>query len=443
MNSERSTASEGRGKGRVYFGWWVSIAGFFNMVVSSGPTFQASSVLFKAVEDEFGWSRALISGVASFGRFGGAMLGPVEGFLTDRFGSGKMVLIGFLMGGAGLMAFSQIQGPLQYYFAFFLLSLGFSVGGFTPSMTAVNSWMVRRRTTAMSLVIGGSSVGGLLVPPIVWGISAYGWRPTVFVIGVVAIISGPFIAYFLGKRPTSEQLEQQIQTATHSGGGTRQSRPPRLHARRGAADAGVLVDLGNAYAGQPLHRGDLGASVPASARQQRSRLGRCGGGSGNPDHGSYVVRLPTDRRHHRRHDQQTDLGAIPNAPPSSCIGHTRIGGHVPVGGGVRGRLGNRIWSEDSDAACDARRVFRTATLRHDPGFVEFPDVYRHDACASGRGMDSRRAKYLRLDTLRFSRFLRRGRCDDSVCETSNVASLEATLSTAPRTTENGAELKRS
>ena len=75
------------------------------MVLSSGPTYQASSVLFKAIEDEFGWSRALISGVASFGRFGGAMLGPVEGFLTDRFGSGKMVLVGFTMGGIGLIFF--------------------------------------------------------------------------------------------------------------------------------------------------------------------------------------------------------------------------------------------------------------------------------------------------------------------------------------------------
>ena len=49
------------------------------MLVSSGPTFQAASTLFRAIEDEFGWSRAIVTGVASFGRFGGALLGPVEG----------------------------------------------------------------------------------------------------------------------------------------------------------------------------------------------------------------------------------------------------------------------------------------------------------------------------------------------------------------------------
>ena len=119
-----------------------------------------------------------------------------------------MVLVGFTMGGVGLIAFSMIQGALQYYFAFFLLSLGFSVGGFVPSITAVNAWMVRNRATGMSIVIGGSSLAGLLVPPMVWSINTYGWRPTVFVIGVMAIVLGPFVARLLGKRPTLEQIER-------------------------------------------------------------------------------------------------------------------------------------------------------------------------------------------------------------------------------------------
>ena len=194
------------------------------MFLSSGPTYQASSVLFKAIEDEFGWSRALISGVASFGRFGGAMLGPVEGFLTDRFGSGKMVFVGFILGGSGLIFFSQIQGPLQYYFAFFLLSLGFSVGGFVPSITAVNAWMVNNRATGMSIVIAGSSLAGLLVPPMVWSINEFGWRPTVLVIGVIAILLGPLVAMLLGKRPTPEQIEEQTRPSAEPGRRSRQAR---------------------------------------------------------------------------------------------------------------------------------------------------------------------------------------------------------------------------
>ncbi len=191
------------------------------MLLSSGPTFQASSVLFKAMEDEFGWSRALISGVASFGRFGGALLGPVEGWMTDRFGAGKMVFLGFIIGGAGLIMFSRITGPFQYYIAFFTLSVGFSIGGFTPSITSVNAWMTRRRATAMSIVVGGSSISGLLIPPIVWGIATIGWRDTVLIIGIVTLLAAPLVAFIIGKRPTTADL------AASEGGETQRTRLAR------------------------------------------------------------------------------------------------------------------------------------------------------------------------------------------------------------------------
>ena len=177
------------------------------MFLSSGPTFQAASVLFKAIEDEYGWSRALISGVASFGRFGGALLGPVEGWMTDRFGAGKMVLLGFFLGGLGLIGLSLITGPWQYYAAFFVLSVGFSVGGFTPSITSVNAWATKRRATAMAIVIGGSSIAGLLVPPIVWSVNEFGWRTTFAAIGIVVILVGPLVAWVIGRRPPADESE--------------------------------------------------------------------------------------------------------------------------------------------------------------------------------------------------------------------------------------------
>ena len=216
MTTEESRHPKSR-TGKIFYGWWVSIAGAANMLVSSGPTFQAASTLFRAIEDEFGWSRAVVTGVASFGRFGGALLGPVEGWMTDKFGTGKMVLIGFTLGGFGLIFYSQLQGPIQYYVAYFIISMGFSIGGFVPSMAAVNAWMPHRRATAMSIVIGGSSLGGLLVPAIVWGISNHGWRETTLVIGLVSLACGPPLAYISGKRaPTYEEIDTEIVNSSAS-----------------------------------------------------------------------------------------------------------------------------------------------------------------------------------------------------------------------------------
>ncbi len=210
MTTEKPTGSKSR-TSRLFYGWWVALAGAMNMIVSSGPTFQAASTLFRAIEDEFGWSRAVVTGVASFGRFGGALLGPLEGWLTDKFGTGKMVVAGFTIGGAGLIFYSQLQGPVQYYAAYFIISLGFSIGGFVPSMAAVNAWMPHKRATAMAIVIGGSSLGGVFVPAIVWGINNHGWRDTTFVIGLITIAAGPPLAYIAGKRaPEYSDLMKQV-----------------------------------------------------------------------------------------------------------------------------------------------------------------------------------------------------------------------------------------
>ena len=161
---------------KIYYGWWVSLAGGVNAFFSSIPTFSASSVIFKAVEDEFGWSRAIVSGVSSFGRFGGALLGPVEGYLSDKFGAWKMVLIGFFISSLGLFWLSSIDSILFYYASYFLLSVGTSIGGFVPSMSVVNAWMPHQRTKAMSWVIGGGAFGGFFTPLFVLSIESIGWR---------------------------------------------------------------------------------------------------------------------------------------------------------------------------------------------------------------------------------------------------------------------------
>ena len=185
---------------RVSYGWWVALTGGLNMIFTSGPTFQGSSAIFLAVENEFGWSRAVIGGVASFGRFGGTLLGPLEGFLTDKLGPAKMMLFGMIGGGVGFIFLSQVHGVVTYYAAFLVLSLGFSMGGFVPSVVAVNHWLPKRRSTGIAIVVGGSSLAGLVVPALAWGIDVHGWRTTVFWIGVISITVSPFFYWALTRR---------------------------------------------------------------------------------------------------------------------------------------------------------------------------------------------------------------------------------------------------
>jgi len=256
--------------GRVAHGWWVAGAGCLNMALVSTPTFQGSSAVFAAIEEEFGWSRALITGVASFGRFGGSLLGPVEGWLVDRAGPARMVLTGLVTAGIGLILFSRINGPLFYYVAYLVLSIGVSLGSFMPSITAVNTWLPRRRATGMAIVLAGSSIGALLVAVMAAAITAFGWRTTLLSIGVVFIIAGPLLARILARRPLSE-----APTPVHAGSSSRAQPAAEFTARQATrtrafwalAVGHFLANLsvGTISAHIVLHLKDIGLSYGAAS----------------------------------------------------------------------------------------------------------------------------------------------------------------------------------
>lgn len=210
------------------YGWWVALTGMANMVFTSGPTFQGSGAILLAIESEFGWSRAVVGGVASFGRFGGTLFGPFEGYLTDRLGSARMMLYGLILGGFGFIFLSQIHGVVTYYFAFLILSLGFSMGGFVPSITAVNKWLPRRRATGIALVVGGSSLGGLVVPALAWGISEHGWRTTTLWIGIVSIAVAPLFYLALTWRRPAQSPDMVAAAAAGNATGRKQAKQALL-----------------------------------------------------------------------------------------------------------------------------------------------------------------------------------------------------------------------
>jgi len=59
-----------------------------------------------ALETKFGWSRTAMSGAFTLARGEGAVLGPLEGVLIDKFGSRRLILIGYCIMGLGFIFLS-------------------------------------------------------------------------------------------------------------------------------------------------------------------------------------------------------------------------------------------------------------------------------------------------------------------------------------------------
>lgn len=188
-------------RGRIFYGWWIVGAGFGLEALIGALMFHAYGAYVVLLREEFGWSKTMLSAAFSMARAESGMLGPLQGWLTDRFGPSALIRVGMVIFGLGFMLFSQIHSPLAFFLAFFLIALGSSLGGYLPIGVAIVAWFRRRRALALSLSATGMAVGGLLTPLVVLALTRIGWRWTAFLSGVLILLVGVPIARIVRHRP--------------------------------------------------------------------------------------------------------------------------------------------------------------------------------------------------------------------------------------------------
>ena len=66
-------------------------------MLSSGLFFNGFGFYFEPIRSQFGWSRTAMSGAISLSRLESGILGPIEGYLIQRFEPRKVMFVGFLI----------------------------------------------------------------------------------------------------------------------------------------------------------------------------------------------------------------------------------------------------------------------------------------------------------------------------------------------------------
>ncbi len=193
--------------GNVFYGWkMVAVVSFLIAVMSLG-VFQGLGTYLVALERQFGWSRTALSGAFAFSRVQGAAIGPIEGFLIDRFGSRRMIFIGFSIMGGGFIFLSRTEEIWQFYLGFIILTLGSGLGGWLACVTIVNNWFIRKRSIAMSSAMSGMHIAGLLVSVLAIVVDNFGFRNATTGIGVFILLFCLPMTRFIRNRPEDHGLQ--------------------------------------------------------------------------------------------------------------------------------------------------------------------------------------------------------------------------------------------
>ena len=190
-----------RPSGRVFRGWWL-VGGAAGIQLLSGLLWMHSySAYALQMRNEFGWSTTAISGAFALTRVETGLLGPLQGWLVDRFGPRLILRIGLVLFALGFGMFALVDSILTYYLAWALIAIGSGLGGFATLTVAVVNWFDRNRAKAVAISQLGFSIGGLCVPIVVLGLETVGWRWTAFVSGLAVVLVGLPLVQLIHHRP--------------------------------------------------------------------------------------------------------------------------------------------------------------------------------------------------------------------------------------------------
>lgn len=192
-----------RPRRHVFYGWWIVVAGFGVQALVGGLLFHAYGAYVVLLQRDFGWSRTVLSAAFSLTRVEDGILGPIQGWMVDRFGPRAVMQVGLVLFGVAFMLFSRIDSIATFYAVFILMALGASLGSFLSVTTAIVNWFDRRRSLALGLAMIGFAAGGLAQPLVVAAMDHYGWRSVAFASGVIIIAAGLPLTALVRHRPES------------------------------------------------------------------------------------------------------------------------------------------------------------------------------------------------------------------------------------------------
>jgi len=208
----------------LFYGWRMIAIGSAIRVLGGGLHVYGFTVFFLPLGRELGLSRASTSLVFSLARAEGALESPLAGYLIQRFGPRPVMLIAVMMSGVGYMLLAAVRGFWTLLLVYTgVISFSFASGFMHSPMILANTWFIRRRALAMTLISASVGLGGTLVTPLLaLGVQSLGWRQGALLAGLSLLIIGIPLAASVRRSPESMGLLPDGASPPHPGTGVKQ-----------------------------------------------------------------------------------------------------------------------------------------------------------------------------------------------------------------------------
>lgn len=181
----------------------VAVVTFVTLIGAAGFR-SAPGVLMVPLEEEFGWSRSVLSTAVSINLVLFGVTAPFAAALMERFGIRRVVIAALVLItlGSGLTVFVTASWQLVLLWGV-LVGLGTGSMALVFAATIANRWFVRRRGLVMGVLTAGSATGQLIFLPVIAMVSdSIGWRTASLIVAGACLAVVPLVLVFLHERPS-------------------------------------------------------------------------------------------------------------------------------------------------------------------------------------------------------------------------------------------------
>ena len=186
---------------KIFYGWRMAGAACGIQFLLGALLLQSFGLYIAVLSEEMGWSKTTLSGAAAMQSMEAAVIGPLLGWMMDRFGPQLIVRWGIVIFSLGLLLLSQVGSVSTFYVSAVLMAIGASLAGYFTLSVANVQWFEKYRARALSFMSLGLAMGGLVVPALAWFMQHFGWRTTAAATGVLALVVGLPLARMIRRRP--------------------------------------------------------------------------------------------------------------------------------------------------------------------------------------------------------------------------------------------------
>jgi MFS family permease len=194
---------------RWYHGWNVLAAAVLFQALIVGICFTCFTFWVEPWVREFGVGRGTVMWAAAASTIGTGLMMPLAGMAMERVSMRMLICGGALVLALGMVLIASATAIWQIIALYAtLVAFGYAFAATLAGQALAVAWFPTRIGLAVGIVSQGSSVGGVVMPPLcTWLLLQYGWRDAnLMLAGLVVALVVPLV-WLLVRLPRDGELE--------------------------------------------------------------------------------------------------------------------------------------------------------------------------------------------------------------------------------------------